>query len=121
MDVTSYIRFILALIVVIGMILAVTWLMKRLGVGQNQLGALGRKRRLRTVESANIDGRHRLVLVRRDAVEHLVLLGPTTSQVIETGIAAPSDDAPTSESKPTGFSFKSMLNAASTSAKDPAP
>jgi flagellar protein FliO/FliZ len=121
MDITSYIRFILALIVVIGMIFAVTWVMKRLGVGQNQLGALGRKRRLRTVESANIDGRHRLVLVRRDAVEHLVLLGPTTSQVIETGIPAPSDDSPPSESKPGGFSFKSLLNAASPSAKDTAP
>jgi flagellar protein FliO/FliZ len=119
MDVSSYARFILALIVVLGLIFAVTWVMKRLGVGQNQLGALGRKRRLRTVESTSIDGRHRLVLVRRDTVEHLVLLGPTTSQVIETGIAAPSDDG--SEPTPIGFNFKSILSAAAAPSKDSTP
>ncbi len=119
MDVSSYARFILALIVVLGLIFAVTWVMKRLGVGQNQLGVLGRKRRLRTVESTNIDGRHRLVLVRRDSVEHLVLLGPTNSQVIETGIAAPNDD--NAEPPAIGFNFKSILSATSAPAKDSTP
>jgi flagellar protein FliO/FliZ len=121
MDAGSYLRFILALIVVVGMIFAVAWVMKRLGVGQSHMGALGRKRRLRTVESANIDGRHRLVLVRRDAVEHLVLLGPGASQVIETGIPAPKDDGAPTESVPLGFSFKSLVSTSSPSAKDAAP
>jgi len=118
MDAASYIRFILALILVVGLILAVAWVMKRFGVGQGQMGPLGRKRRLRTIESASIDGRHRLVLVRRDAVEHLVLLGPTSGQVIETGIPAPPDDG--ADPQPIGFNFKSLLSA-QTAAKDPAP
>lgn len=117
MDATSYLRFVLALIVVLGMIFAVTWIMKRLGVGQNQLGSLGRKRRLRTVESANIDGRHRLVLVRRDAVEHLVLVGPTASQVIETGIPAPIDE-PSAPEQTGSINFKSLLNLSSPPSKD---
>jgi flagellar protein FliO/FliZ len=117
MDATSYLRFILALIVVVGLILVVAWVMKRFGVGQGQM-TMGRKRRLRTVESASIDGRHRLVLVRRDAVEHLVLLGPTSGQVIETGIPAPPDDG--AEPQPIGFNFKSLVSA-NTAAKDPAP
>ena len=121
MDATSYFRFILALIIVLGMIFAVTWVMKRLGVGQNQIGALGRKRRLKTVESATIDARHRLVLVRRDAVEHLVLLGPTSSQVIETNIPTPADDAANHEPVSAGISFRSLLNLSSTSAKDSTP
>jgi flagellar protein FliO/FliZ len=120
MDAESYLRFVLALVVVVGMILAVTWVMKRLGVGNNAMGPLGRKRRLRTVESATIDSRHRLVLVRRDAVEHLVLISPTGSQLIEAGIAAPADDNGSTESSPIGFQFKSLLGQAS-SAKDTTP
>lgn len=121
MDATSYFRFILALIIVIGMIFAVTWIMRRLGVGQNQIGALGRKRRLKTVESASIDARHRLVLVRRDSVEHLVLLGPTSSQVIETNIPVPADDSANHEPASAGINFKSLLNISSNSTKDSTP
>ncbi|MDX2224865.1 MAG: flagellar biosynthetic protein FliO [Rhodospirillaceae bacterium] len=92
MELTDYIRFVLALIVVLGLILAMTWALKRFGLGAAGGGLISR-RRLRTVETALIDGRHRLVLVRRDAVEHLLLVGPNTSQVIESGIASAADDA----------------------------
>lgn len=92
MELTDYLRFVLALVLVLGLILAMTWALKRFGVGAGGGGLLAR-RRLRTVESALIDGRHRLVLVRRDGVEHLLLVGPNTSQVIETGIPAAADDA----------------------------
>lgn len=94
MDVATYIRFLLALVLVLGLILGLAWLLRYLGFGQGAVGPLTRRRRLRTLESAAIDGRHRVVLVRRDAVEHLILVGPNTSQVIETGIpAAPEDMA----------------------------
>jgi flagellar protein FliO/FliZ len=70
---------------------------------------LGRKRRLSTVESAFLDGRHRVVLIRRDDVEHLVLVGPNTSQVIETGIPAMPADGETA-GNPTFFAaFGQML------------
>jgi flagellar protein FliO/FliZ len=118
MDAASYLQFILALIFVVGLILAVAWVLKRFGVGQGGVGPLGRKRRLRTIETASIDARHRLVLVRRDTVEHLVLLGPTSGQVIETGIAAPPEDG--AEPQPLGFQFKTLLNAGTATTKDPA-
>jgi flagellar protein FliO/FliZ len=91
MEPTAYIRFVLALILVIGLILGLSWFMKRLGFGVGATGPLTRKRRLRAVESTMLDGRHRVYLVRRDDVEHLVLVGPNTSQVIERGIPAPAN------------------------------
>jgi flagellar protein FliO/FliZ len=38
---------------------------------------------------AQIDPRRRLLLVRRDGVEHLVLLGINNDLILETGIAPP--------------------------------
>ena len=87
MEFTTYLRFILVLVLVIGLILGLAWVMKRFGLGNALQGSLGRsKRRLNIVESTALDGRHRIVLVRRDDVEHLVLVGPNTSQVIERSI-----------------------------------
>lgn len=44
------------------------------------------EKRLAVVEHASIDGRRRLVLVRRDGVEHLIMTGGPVDVVIETGI-----------------------------------
>ena len=91
MEPQNYITAVLVLILVIGLILGLAALLKRFGLADAR--ALGRRTRLAIVESKSVDGRHRLVLVRRDDVEHLVLVGPNTSQVIERGIpAAPTDD-----------------------------
>ena len=43
-------------------------------------------RRLEVVEHANIDGRRKLLLIRRDDVEHLLMTGGPVDVVIETGI-----------------------------------
>lgn len=45
--------------------------------------------RLGVTEQANVDGRRRLVLVRRDNVEHLIMTGGPVDVVIETGISPP--------------------------------
>jgi flagellar protein FliO/FliZ len=50
-------------------------------------------RRLALVETLPLGPRQRLMLVRRDNVEHLVLTGPEGSSVIESGIAAPRESA----------------------------
>lgn len=42
--------------------------------------------RLDVVEQASIDGKRRLLLVRRDDVEHLIMTGGPVDMVIETGI-----------------------------------
>jgi flagellar protein FliO/FliZ len=86
MEFATYLRFMLALILVIGLILGAAWVLKRFGLMGTLQGTLGRKRRLATIEAQSLDNRHRIFLIRRDNVEHLVLVGPNTSQVIERGI-----------------------------------
>lgn len=89
MDVTTYFKAFLGLAIVLGLILGLSYVLKRMGFGDGLRGPLGRRRRLATVEAVMLDSRHKAILLRRDEVEHLVLVGPNTSQVIETGIAAP--------------------------------
>ena len=43
-------------------------------------------RRLGVVDSAYIDSRRRLLLVRRDNVEHLIMIGGPVDMLVETGI-----------------------------------
>lgn len=45
-------------------------------------------RRVRIVESVMLSARQRLCLIRRDNVEHLVLIGPEGASVIERNIPA---------------------------------
>jgi flagellar protein FliO/FliZ len=45
--------------------------------------------RLAVTEQASVDSRRKLVLVRRDDVEHLIMTGGPVDVVIETGIRAP--------------------------------
>lgn len=44
------------------------------------------EKRLDLVEQVSIDARRRLVLIRRDEVEHLIMTGGPVDVVIETGI-----------------------------------
>lgn len=89
MGADSYLRFILALIFVLALIGVFAMLARRFGLGYPAAAMKGRAdRRLSVVEVAPLDGRRRLVLVRRDDVEHLLVVGPTSEVVIETGIPA---------------------------------
>jgi hypothetical protein len=45
--------------------------------------------RLAVMEQASVDRSRKLVLIRRDDVEHLIMTGGPVDVVIETGIAAP--------------------------------
>lgn len=47
------------------------------------------ERRLAVVEQTSVDNRRKLLLVRRDGVEHLIMTGGPVDVVIETGIGAP--------------------------------
>ncbi len=114
MDAVTYVKFMLALVLVLGLIMGLAWLLKRLGLGDGARGPLARRRRLRTVESTMLDARHKAVLIRRDDVEHLVLVGPNTSQVIERNIPAAPEVAG-ADPAPAGISFRSLLS------KDPQP
>jgi hypothetical protein len=45
-----------------------------------------REKRLGVVETASVDAKRTLLLVRRDDVEHLVMIGGPVDMLIETGI-----------------------------------
>lgn len=88
----SLVKFFAAFVFVIALMLAVAWLVKRAGFAGPMLRT-GQKRRLAVLESQAIDHRRRLVLVRRDGREHLLLLGPDHALVVEGGIVPPAADA----------------------------
>lgn len=44
------------------------------------------QKRLEVSDHASVDGRRRLILVRRDNVEHLIMIGGPVDIVVETGI-----------------------------------
>ncbi|MBA2125163.1 hypothetical protein DLM45_02850 [Hyphomicrobium methylovorum] len=46
------------------------------------------ERRLAVVEFANVDSRRKLILIRRDDVEHLIMTGGPVDVLVESGIAS---------------------------------
>lgn len=85
MDFDLYLRFALALILVLGLIALLAWLLRRFGMGVK----MTKGRRLGISEVQMLGPRHRLMLIRRDDVEHLVIVGPTSETVVEGGIRPP--------------------------------
>ena len=86
---TQILRLIAALALVLALMLGLNLVMRRVNAGAGM--GLGQKRRLKIVEITPLDGRRRLVLLRRDDREHLVILSTTGETVIETGIIPPTD------------------------------
>lgn len=81
------VRFFIAFVVVFALIGAAAWLIRRFGA--NRLGgaaARGRQPRLAVIEAGTVDGRRKLVIVRRDNVEHLIMIGGPTDILIEANI-----------------------------------
>jgi flagellar protein FliO/FliZ len=76
-----------ALAAVLGLLGLLAWLARRLELHRRLGGYAGA--RLALVEQRWLDARTRLLLVRRDGVEHLVLLGVGPPLLIETGIGRP--------------------------------
>ena len=70
----------------VGLALAL-WLVRRFGGERLGNGSTrGRQPRLAVIDAASVDGRRKLVLVRRDNVEHLVMIGGPSDLVIEPNI-----------------------------------
>jgi flagellar protein FliO/FliZ len=80
-------KFLLAFIVVLAVLGIGGYLLRRLTGGTLSIsGPRGRQPRLAIIDAASVDGRRRLVLVRRDNVEHLLLIGGPTDIVVEPSI-----------------------------------
>jgi flagellar protein FliO/FliZ len=81
------VKFFLAFLLVLGLIGVGAWALRRFGTGQLGGGsARGRQHRLSVLEWAKVDNRRFLCLVRRDNVEHLLMIGGPTDVVVEANI-----------------------------------
>lgn len=106
MDLDQIMRGLLALVFVLGLIGGITLLAKRFGFTPRatlpkRTGRGGSKtansRRLAIVEVLPVDAKRRLILLRRDDKEHLVMLGADRELLIESGATAPDLSDPLSD------------------------
>jgi flagellar biogenesis protein FliO len=95
------VTFVIAFVVVLALIGIVAWLVRRFGAARLAAGR-GRQPRLAVIDAASIDGRRKLIIIRRDNVEHLLMIGGPTDVVVETNIvragAASQREAPVARS-----------------------
>jgi flagellar protein FliO/FliZ len=83
-------KFFFAFMFVMGLMFLLAYVLKRAGLAGHSM-LPGGKRRLKVIEHLPIDHRRRLLLVRRDDREHLLILSPTGETVVETNIPAAKD------------------------------
>jgi flagellar protein FliO/FliZ len=86
MELSAYFRFVAALLFVLGIIGVFALLARRFVPGARNINRRGVKRRLSVIEVVPVDTKRRLVLLKRDDTEHLVMLGPNGDTVIERNI-----------------------------------
>ena len=84
---------IVSVAIVLLLVIMIWLVIKRARSGMFIMGGKSRKPRLSVIDAAPIDQRRRLVLVRRDGVEHLILIGGPNDLVIESGFEAPQQAA----------------------------
>jgi len=78
----------LALGIVLVLIVLGVWVLKLLFNATGSVGR-GRNKRLAVIDVTSVDQKRQLVLIRRDNVEHLVMIGGAQDMVVETGIEPP--------------------------------
>ncbi|MEK9596529.1 MAG: hypothetical protein VW057_11250 [Rhodospirillaceae bacterium] len=101
MEIESYLRFFLALGVTGGLIMVFYVGLRRYLMGRSWAGA-GRGQRLRIIEVVAVDSRRRAVLLRRDSVEHLIVIGGQNDLLVEAGIPLPDADTLSSPDRTEG-------------------
>lgn len=89
MELGLAIKAILALVFVLGLLFLVIWLLKYCEIKGSKnrfFSRLSTEQRVQIVEIRRIDPRNSVVLLRRDNIEHLILLGNTQNLILETNI-----------------------------------
>lgn len=87
MDWTDWARTVFALLATLALIGGAAYVARRFGMLQNVVGK--GVRRLNVVESLMLDPRRRLLVVRFDDREHLILLSPTRDLLVADVAAKP--------------------------------
>ncbi|MCF6326067.1 MAG: flagellar biosynthetic protein FliO [Devosiaceae bacterium] len=89
---TNIWTILLALIIVIALIFFGVWILKLIFKASVTIAG-GRKRRLAMVDSLAIDNKRNIILIRRDNVEHLIMVSNTGELLIEGSIPANSGNS----------------------------
>lgn len=83
-------KAVLSLAFVLGLLLTTLWVVKYCevhGTKNRFMKKLSSNQRINVVETKRLDAKNTLVLIQRDEVEHLVLLGSSQNLVVESAIA----------------------------------
>jgi flagellar protein FliO/FliZ len=79
--------YIMTFVLLISLAVLAVWIAQQsFGTGSGLKIFQAKPRRTGVVEATSVDGRRRLILIRRDNVEHLIMTGGPVDVVIETGI-----------------------------------
>lgn len=82
------------------LLILVLWVIRNRAPSPFVRGGRNRQPRLQVLDAAAVDTRRRLVLVRRDDVEHLIMIGGPTDIVIESRILPQPAEQPEAMSRP---------------------
>ncbi|MCB1485994.1 MAG: flagellar biosynthetic protein FliO [Bauldia sp.] len=80
------VQYIVTFLIILALVGGALWLGRRYAGGRVNVAGRGRLPRLAVIDALSVDKRRRLVLVRRDNVEHLLLIGGPSDIVVEPSI-----------------------------------
>jgi flagellar protein FliO/FliZ len=86
MEPLQYLKYIVGLLIVLGLIALATLAARKFGMVAKADRKPGSPKRLSITDVISVDAKRRLVLVKRDGQEHLLLLGPERDLVVERNI-----------------------------------
>lgn len=85
-DLAPIANLVVGFLIIVLAIFVCLWVWRKVSGGSFAVGTRVRKARLGVMESASVDSRRRLILVRRDNVGHLILTGGPSDLVVENNI-----------------------------------
>jgi hypothetical protein len=84
----TFLKFFFAIVIVLALMGLLAWALRRFAASRvGTSSGRGRVPRLAVIDATKVDNRRLLVLVRRDNVEHLLMIGGPTDFVVEANIA----------------------------------
>ncbi len=87
MDFDTLILGVATLLFVVALVALLVWAFKTFfGKSSSSAFLRPREKRLGVVETAPVDSKRKLYLIRRDDVEHLIMIGGPVDVLVETGI-----------------------------------
>ncbi len=87
----NLLQIVFALAFVVGLMWCIGYAIRRYGdrLGLPVTLPAGKSRRLQLLEVLPLDTRNKLVLVRQDTSEHLILVGPSEAEIVKKDLPAP--------------------------------